>query len=113
LDAEGVRLIRDVTISNTIRLPPAIFPGLNQMDFELTSILCFQSKEIRNANGTLNIVDHWVAYRKQASEAEENVMMLFDDLNVTPQHGDVYRGASTVVFRKLQRVTRSSEKKLK
>jgi len=112
LDPGGFKLIRDVTIRNTIRLPPAIFPGLNQ-DFELTSILCFQPKEITNRNKTVDIVDHWVAYRKQYLRDGEEVMMLFDDSVVTPQHGELYRGASLVVFRKATRVTRSSDKKSK
>ena len=112
LDSGGFKLIRDVTIRNTIRLPPAIFPGLNQ-DFELTSILCFQPKEITNRNKTVDIVDHWVAYRKQYLRDGEEVMMLFDDSVVTPQHGELYRGASLVVFRKATRVTRSSDKKSK
>jgi len=113
LDSGGFKLIRDVTIRNTIRLPPAIFPGLNQIDFELTSILCFQPKVITNRNRTVDIVDHWVAYRKQYLRDGEEAMMLFDDSVVTPQHGELYRGASLVVFRKATRVTRSSEKKSK
>jgi hypothetical protein len=111
---DGSRRIPDVSIPNTIRLPAEFFPHVELLEFRLTSVLCFQPKEIRNANGAVVYVDHWVAYRKESpGGAEAEVMMLFDDAIVDRHNGDVYRGASTIVFRKVSKVTRSSEKKLR
>jgi hypothetical protein len=111
-NVDGSRRIPDVTIRNTIHLPAEFFPCLYRMEFMLTSVLCFQPKEIRNQNGAVHYVDHWVAYRKESpGDSEAEVMMLFDDESVSRHDGDVYRGASTIVFRKVPKVTRSSEKK--